>query len=56
VADAVLLARVLPDGALLLGLADRRFRDLYRFTVGGGVEDRRLATRPGYEEAARRRT
>jgi SagB-type dehydrogenase family enzyme len=38
-----------------LGLADRRFRDIYHFTVGGGVEDRRLATRPGYEEAVRRR-
>jgi SagB-type dehydrogenase family enzyme len=33
-----------------LGLADDRFRDLYHFTVGGAVEDRRLATRPGYAE------
>jgi SagB-type dehydrogenase family enzyme len=33
-----------------LGLADDRFRDLYHFTVGGAVEDRRLSTRPGYAD------
>jgi SagB-type dehydrogenase family enzyme len=33
-----------------LGLADRGFRDLYHFTVGGAVEDLRLTTRPGYTE------
>jgi hypothetical protein len=38
-----------------LGLGDGRFRDLYHFTVGGAVEDRRLATRPGYDEAVRHR-
>jgi len=38
-----------------LGLADGRFRDLYHFTVGGAVEDRRLTTRPGYGDAAKRR-
>jgi SagB-type dehydrogenase family enzyme len=38
-----------------LGLTDRRFRDLYHFTVGGAVEDRRLTTRPGYAEDVRRR-
>ncbi len=39
-----------------LGISGRRFRDLYHFTVGGAVEDRRLATRPGYGEAVRRRS
>jgi nitroreductase len=39
-----------------LGLGDDRFRDLYHFTVGGAVEDERLATRPGYDEAVRRRS
>jgi len=38
-----------------LGLADGRFRDLYHFTLGGAVEDRRLTTRPGYADAVRRR-
>jgi len=38
-----------------LGLADGRFRDLYHFTVGGAVEDRRLTTRPGYAEDVTRR-
>jgi hypothetical protein len=38
-----------------LGLADGRFRDLYHFTVGGAVEDRRLATRPGYDDSVARR-
>ena len=38
-----------------VGLADGRFRDLYHFTVGGAVEDRRLATRSGYGDAVTRR-
>jgi SagB-type dehydrogenase family enzyme len=38
-----------------LGLADGRFRDLYHFTVGGPVEDRRLLTRPGYDDSVTRR-
>ncbi len=38
-----------------LGLGDDCFRDLYHFTVGGAVEDRRLTTRPGYDDAVRRR-
>lgn len=39
-----------------LGLADGRFRDLYHFTVGGAVEDDRLATRPAYAEDVTRRS
>jgi SagB-type dehydrogenase family enzyme len=39
-----------------LGIGDPRFRDLYHFTVGGGVDDRRLETSPGYGGAIRRRT
>jgi hypothetical protein len=38
-----------------LGLRDRRFRDLYHFTVGGAVDDPRLTTRPGYDAAVGRR-
>ncbi len=38
-----------------LGIGDRRFRDLYHFTVGGAVDDRRLTTSPGYGDAVRRR-
>jgi hypothetical protein len=38
-----------------LGLGDGRFRDVYHFTVGGGVEDHRLATTPGYGDAVRGR-
>ena len=38
-----------------LGLGDERFRDLYHFTIGGPVEDRRLATLPGYAESVQRR-
>jgi SagB-type dehydrogenase family enzyme len=38
-----------------LGLADESFRDLYHFTVGGAVEDRRLTTLPGYGDEVRRR-
>jgi SagB-type dehydrogenase family enzyme len=37
----------------LLGLADDRFQDLYHFTVGGPVEDRRLATLPPYAHLRR---
>ena len=32
----------------LLGLEDRDFQDIYHFTVGGPVEDRRLITLPAY--------
>jgi SagB-type dehydrogenase family enzyme len=39
----------------LLGLEGERWRDLYHFTVGGAVEDPRLATRPAYEETVRSR-
>jgi hypothetical protein len=39
-----------------LGVPGFRFRDLYHFTVGGHVEDRRLATLPGYDDTIRRRT
>ena len=38
-----------------LGLRDGRFRNLYHFTVGGAVEDERLLTRPGYDDAVTRR-
>jgi SagB-type dehydrogenase family enzyme len=38
-----------------LGFGDDRFRDVYHFTVGGAVEDRRLTTTPGYGDAVRRR-
>jgi hypothetical protein len=37
----------------LLGLADGRFQDLYHFTVGGPVEDRRLTTLPPYAHLRR---
>ena len=36
----------------LLGLKDRRYQDLYHFTVGGPIEDTRLTTLPAYEEYA----
>ena len=32
----------------LLGLRDSAWQSLYHFTVGGAVEDSRLATRPAY--------
>ncbi len=38
-----------------LGLGGLGFRDLYHFTVGGPVEDRRLKTLPAYDESVRRR-
>jgi hypothetical protein len=34
----------------LLGLKDRKYQDLYHFTVGGHVEDTRLTTLPSYPE------
>ncbi|MDO8704502.1 MAG: SagB/ThcOx family dehydrogenase [Sulfuricaulis sp.] len=34
----------------LLGLRDRRYQNLYHFTLGGGVEDTRLTTHPPYPE------
>jgi SagB-type dehydrogenase family enzyme len=32
----------------VLGLTDRRVQDLYHFTIGGPVEDKRLTTLPAY--------
>jgi nitroreductase len=32
----------------VLGLRDRAWQDLYHFTVGGAVEDKRLSTLPAY--------
>jgi SagB-type dehydrogenase family enzyme len=32
----------------VLGLNNRRFQDLYHFTIGGPVEDKRLTTLPAY--------
>jgi SagB-type dehydrogenase family enzyme len=37
----------------ILGLSGRRFQDLYHFTVGGPVEDRRLTTLPPYAHLRR---
>lgn len=34
----------------ILGLKDRRYQDLYHFTVGGPVEDTRLTTLPAYQD------
>ena len=39
----------------VLGLAEGSVRDLYHFTVGGAVEDRRLGALPGYGDEVRRR-
>lgn len=39
----------------LLGLRDTAWQSLYHFTVGGAVEDARLATRPPYAHLLRRR-
>lgn len=33
----------------LLGIADGRLRDIYHFTVGGALDDRRLTTLPAYD-------
>jgi len=32
----------------VLGLKDRKYQDLYHFTVGGPVDDTRLTTLPSY--------
>jgi len=32
----------------VLGLKDRKYQDLYHFTIGGPVEDIRLTTLPSY--------
>jgi hypothetical protein len=40
----------------LLGIGDDAFQDLYHFTVGGAVEDRRLVTLPPYRHLVRRPT
>jgi hypothetical protein len=37
----------------MLGLVDDQFQDLYHFTVGGPVEDRRLMTSPAYAHLQR---
>jgi SagB-type dehydrogenase family enzyme len=34
----------------VLGLTDRRYQDLYHFTMGGAVEDARLTTLPPYPD------
>jgi nitroreductase len=40
----------------VLGLTGNDFQDLYHFTVGGPMEDRRLMTLPPYAHLRRRRT
>ena len=35
----------------VLGLKDRKYQDLYHFTIGGPVEDTRLTTLPAYPES-----
>ena len=35
----------------VLGLTDRKYQDLYHFTIGGPVEDTRLTTLPSYADA-----
>ena len=39
----------------LLGLRDNAYQSLYHFTVGGPVEDARLASHPPYEHLPRDR-
>jgi hypothetical protein len=39
----------------LLGLTGDRFQDLYHFTAGGPVDDRRLTTSPPYGHLQRER-
>ena len=34
----------------VLGLKDRKYQDLYHFTIGGSVEDTRLTTLPSYPD------
>jgi Nitroreductase family len=38
----------------LLGIRNRRWQSLYHFTVGGPLEDKRLATLPPYQRADRK--
>ncbi|MBI5585113.1 MAG: hypothetical protein HY892_14970 [Deltaproteobacteria bacterium] len=38
----------------LLGLADDTFQDLYHFSIGRPVEDRRLTTLPPYDHLEKR--
>ena len=35
----------------VLGLTDRKYQDLYHFTIGGPVEDTRLTTLPSYPDS-----
>ena len=35
----------------VLGLTDRKYQDLYHFTIGGPLEDMRLTTLPSYPDA-----
>jgi SagB-type dehydrogenase family enzyme len=37
----------------LLGLRDNAYQDIYHFTMGGAIEDTRLATRPPYSHLKR---
>jgi Nitroreductase family len=37
----------------ILGIKDRKYQDLYHFTVGGAVEDTRLTTLPPYPDERR---
>jgi hypothetical protein len=37
----------------ILGLSDNTFQDLYHFSIGKPVEDKRLATLPPYHHLAR---
>jgi hypothetical protein len=39
----------------LLGIEGPRFQDLYHFTIGGPVDDPRLATRAAYGDTVRSR-
>jgi hypothetical protein len=36
------------------GISDTRLQSLYHFTIGGGVDDPRIASRPAYPEAVPR--
>ena len=37
----------------VLGLTDRKYQDLYHFTIGGAIEDMRLTTLPSYPDEER---
>jgi hypothetical protein len=37
----------------LLGIAGRTYQDLYHFTVGAAVEDRRIASHPAYHHLSK---